>query len=184
MTWELSCHLAEGEYDFDIIRLNCIDMYQMYMVVPTVCHGIPYVGVGVVYPCSSLHIGDIEDCTIFLKTFFACCESSVNVVPSQAFFLRKRRQLGPLCQPLPSWICINSHTMSWCGGPRESPILSYLFYTGADFLHDVGYQPSLQRHPGEGNGLHSTSSGTHETPDPNRGWLPLNTSLVYGNGCR
>ena len=90
-------HLAEGEYGFDIIGSNCIDMYQMYVVVPTVCHGISCVGVGIVYQCSSLHIGDIEDCTIFLKTFFACCESSVNVVPSQAFFLRKRRELGPLC---------------------------------------------------------------------------------------
>ena len=86
-------------------------MYQMYVVVPTVYHGIPYVGVGVVYRCSSLHIGDIEDCTIFLKTFFACCESSVDVAPSQAFFLRKRRELGPLCRPLPLWICVNTVTL-------------------------------------------------------------------------
>ena len=42
-------HLAEGEYGFDILGSNCIDMYQMYMVVPTVCGGIPYVGVGLVY---------------------------------------------------------------------------------------------------------------------------------------
>ena len=83
----------------------------MYVVVLTVCHSIPYVGVGVVYQCSSLHVGDIEDCTIFLKTFFACCESSIDVAPSQAFFLRKRRELGPLHQPLPSWICINTITL-------------------------------------------------------------------------
>ena len=104
-------HLTEGEYGFDIIDSNCIDMYQMYVVVPTVCIGISYVGVGTVYRCSSLHIGDIEDCTIFLKTFFTCCESSVNVAPSQAFFLRKRRELGPLCRPLPSWICIDTVTL-------------------------------------------------------------------------
>ena len=103
-------HLAEGEYGFDIIGSNCINMYQMYMVVPTVHHGIPYVGVGIVYRCSSLHIRDIKDCTIFLKTF-ACCESSVNMVPSQAFFLRKRRELGPLCLPLPLWICVNTITL-------------------------------------------------------------------------
>ena len=90
-------HLAEGGYGFDIIGSNCINMYQMYVVVPTVHRGIPYVGVGLVYQCSSLHVGDIEECTIFLKTFFAHCESSVNLVPSQAFFLRKRRELGPLC---------------------------------------------------------------------------------------
>ena len=74
-------HLADGKYGFDIIGSNCINMYQMYVVALTVRRGIPYVGVGVVYQCSSLHIGDIEDCTIFLKTFFACCESSVDVVP-------------------------------------------------------------------------------------------------------
>ena len=34
-------HLTDGEYGFDIIGLNCIDMYQMYVVVPSVCHGIP-----------------------------------------------------------------------------------------------------------------------------------------------
>ena len=39
-------HLAEAEYGFDIIGSNCIDMYQMYVVVPTVRGGIPYVGVG------------------------------------------------------------------------------------------------------------------------------------------
>ena len=104
-------HLAEGEYGFDIIGSNCIDMYQMYVAVPTVRHGIPYVGVGLVYLCLSLHIGDIEDCTIFLKMFFTHYESSVNMAPSQAFFLRKRRELGPLCQPLPSWICINTITL-------------------------------------------------------------------------
>ena len=101
-------HLAEREYGFDIIGSNCSDMY---VVVSTVCHGIPYVGVGLVYQCSNLHVGDIEDCTIFLKTFFACCESSVDVAPSQAFFLRKRRELGPLCRPLPSCICINTTTL-------------------------------------------------------------------------
>ena len=33
------------------------------------------------------------------------------MAPSQAFFLRKRRELGPLCQPLPSWICVNTITL-------------------------------------------------------------------------
>ena len=90
-------HLAEGEYGFDILGSNCIDIYQMYVVVPTVHGGITYVGVGFVYRCSNLHVGGIEDCTIFLKTFVAHRESSVDVVPSQAFFLRKRRELVPLC---------------------------------------------------------------------------------------
>ena len=82
-------HLAEGEYGFDNLGMNCIDMYQMYLVVPTVCGGIPYVGVGLLYRSSNLHVGNIEDCTIFLKAFFAGCKSSVDVAPSQALFLRK-----------------------------------------------------------------------------------------------
>ena len=95
-------------------------MYQMYVVVPTICGGIPYVGVGLVYQCSNLHVGDIEDCTIFLKTFFARCESSVNMAPSQAFFLRERRELGPLCQPLPLWICVDTVTL--CPGVVDPEI--------------------------------------------------------------
>ena len=80
-------HIAAGEYGFDIISLPCIDIYQMYIVVPMIQGGIPYVGVGLVYQSPSLFVGTNEDCTIFLKVFFACCESSVDVVPSQAFFL-------------------------------------------------------------------------------------------------
>ena len=136
-------HLAEGEYSFDILGSNCIDMYQMYMVVSTIRGGIPYVGVGLVYRCSNLHIGNIKDCTIFLKTFFTRCESSVHVAPSQAFFLRKSRELGPVSTLAFVDLHRYRHTMSWCCGPRESSILSYLLLTDADFLHDAGYQPSL-----------------------------------------
>ena len=80
-------HLAEGEYGFDHVGTNCINLYQMYLVVPTIRGGIPYVGVGLLYRSSNLHVGSIEDCTIFLKAFFTHCKSSVDVVPSQAFFL-------------------------------------------------------------------------------------------------
>ena len=73
-------HLAEGEYGFNNLGTNCIDL----------CGGIPYVSVGLLYQSSNLHVGSIEDCTIFLKAFFACCKRSVDVAPSQAFFLRKR----------------------------------------------------------------------------------------------
>ena len=42
-------HLAEGEYGLDNLGANCIDIYQMYLVVPTIHGGIPYVGVGLLY---------------------------------------------------------------------------------------------------------------------------------------
>ena len=42
-------HLAEGEYGFNNLGTNCINMYQMYLVVPAVCGGIPYIRVGLVY---------------------------------------------------------------------------------------------------------------------------------------
>ena len=110
-------HPVEREHGSDIIGSNHIDMYQMYVVVPSVHRGIPYVGVGLVYQCSSLHVGDIEDCTIPLKTFFAHCESSVDMVPSQAFLLRKRREPGPPHQPPPPWICVDTITL--CPGAMD-----------------------------------------------------------------
>ena len=79
-------HIAVGEYGFDIIGSPCIDIYQMYIVVPMIQGGIPYIRVGLVYQSPSLFVGTNEDCTIFLEAFFTCCESSVNVAPSQAFF--------------------------------------------------------------------------------------------------
>ena len=82
----------------------------MYVVVPMIQGGIPYVGVGLIYRSPSLYVGTNKDCPIFLKAFFACCESSIDITPSQAFFLRKRRELGPLCHPMPSWICVNTVT--------------------------------------------------------------------------
>ena len=76
--------------------------------------GIPYVGVELNYRSLSLYVGTNEDCTIFLKAFFAHWESSIEVAPSQAFFLKKRRELGPLCHPMLSWICVD--TVTACPG--------------------------------------------------------------------
>ena len=104
-------HIAAGEYGFDIIDLPCIDKYQMFIIVPMTWSGIPYVRVRLIYQSPSLFIGTNEDCTIFLKAFFACCKSSVDVAPSQAFFLQKRRGIGPLCHPMPSWICVDTVTL-------------------------------------------------------------------------
>ena len=84
-------------YYMDHVGTNCIDLYQMYLVVLTIRGGIPYIGVGLLYRSSNLHVGSIKDCTIFLKAFFAHCKSSVDVPPSQAFFLCKGWELGPLC---------------------------------------------------------------------------------------
>ena len=106
--------ITAEEYGFDIISLPCIDIYQMYKVVPMIQGGIPYIRVGLIYRSPSLFIGTNEDCTIFLKAFVACCESRVDVAPSQAFFLRKRRGLGPLCCPMSSRICVN--TVMLCPG--------------------------------------------------------------------
>ena len=114
-------HLTAREYGFVIVASPCINIYQMYVVVHVIQSGIPYVGVGLIYRSPSLYVGTNEDCTIFLKAFFTCCESSIDVTPSQAFFLRKRRELGPLCCPMLSWICVN--TVTPCPGvidPEEA----------------------------------------------------------------
>ena len=84
-------------------------------------NGIPYIKVGLIYQSPSLYVGTNEDCTIFLKAFFTRCESSIDFTQSQAFFPRKRRELGPLCHPMPSWICVNTVTL--CPGvidPEEA----------------------------------------------------------------
>ena len=67
-----------------------------------------YIRVGLIYKPHGLFAGDIERCTIFLRTFFNRCESEINVAPSQAYFLCERRGVGPLCHPMPTWICVDS----------------------------------------------------------------------------
>ena len=104
-------HLTAGKYGFDIVGSPCINIYKMYVVVPMIQGGIPYVKVGLVYQSPSLYVGTNEDCTIFLKAFFTHCESNIDVTPSQAFFLRKRRELGPPCYPMPSCICVDTVTL-------------------------------------------------------------------------
>ena len=60
--------------------------------------GMTYIGVGLFYKLHGLFSGDIEGCAMFLRTFFNRCESEVDVASSQAYFLQKRRGVGPLCQ--------------------------------------------------------------------------------------
>ena len=101
-------HLTDGGYGFDTLGSPGIDMYQMYIVAPMVKAGMTYVGVGLVYKPHCLFAGDVKRCAIFLRTFFNRCESDIDVAPSQAYFLQKRRGVGPLCHPMPTWICVDS----------------------------------------------------------------------------
>ena len=101
-------HLMEGGYDLNVLGSPGIDMYQMYIVAPMVKAGMTYVGVGLIYKPHGLFARGIERCTLFLRTFFDRCESEINVAPSQAYFLQKRRGVGPLCHPMPTWICVDS----------------------------------------------------------------------------
>ena len=74
-------HLTAGDYGFNIVRSPCIDIYQMYVVVPMIQGGIPYIAVGLIYHPPSLYVGTNEDCTIFLKAFSTHCESSIDFTP-------------------------------------------------------------------------------------------------------
>ena len=67
-----------------------------------------YTRVGLNYKPHGLFAGNVERCATFLRTFFDGCESEIDVVPSQAYFLHKRRGVGPLCHPMPSWICVDT----------------------------------------------------------------------------
>ena len=80
----------------------------MYLVAPMVKVGMTYVGVGLIYKPHGLFAGGVKRCATFLRTFFNRCESEINVAPSQAYFLQKRRGVGPLCHPMPTWICVDS----------------------------------------------------------------------------
>ena len=83
-------------------------MYRMYIVAPMVKAGMHYIRVGLIYKPLGLFAGNVKRCATFLRTFFNRCESEIDVAPSQAYFLQKRRGVGPLCYPMPSWICVNS----------------------------------------------------------------------------
>ena len=101
-------HLTDGGYGFDSVGSPGLDIYQMYVVAPMVKGGMHYIGVSLVYKPHGLFAGNIKKCATFLRTFFDRCESEINVAPSQAYFLQKRRGVGPLCHPMPSWICVDT----------------------------------------------------------------------------
>ena len=100
-------HLTDGWYGFNATGSPGINMYQMYIVVPMVKAGMTYVRVGFIYKPHGVFAGDVKRCTTFLRTFFNRCESEIDVAPRQTYFLQKRRGVGPLCHPMPTWICVN-----------------------------------------------------------------------------
>ena len=67
-----------------------------------------YIRVSLIYKPHGLFAGNIKRCATFIRTFFDRCESEINVAPSQACFLQKRRGVGPLCHPMLSWICVDT----------------------------------------------------------------------------
>ena len=85
-------------------------MYQMYIVAPMVKGGIHYIGVGLIYKPYGLFAGNIERCATFLRTFFDRCESGIDVAPSQAYFLRKRRGVGLFVIPCQGADSIGVHS--------------------------------------------------------------------------
>ena len=100
--------LTDSRYGFNSVGSPGIDMYQMYVVTPMVKGGMHYVGVSLVYKPHNLFAGNIEKCATFLRTFFNRCESKIDGAPSQVYFLQKRRDVGPLHHPMPSWICVET----------------------------------------------------------------------------
>ena len=103
----LLSHLTDGGYGFNAVGLPGIDMYQMYIVTTMVKGGMHYMGVCLIYKPHGLFTGNIKRCATFLRTFFDRCESEINVAPSQAYFLQKKRRVEPLCHPMPSCICVD-----------------------------------------------------------------------------
>ena len=88
-------HLTDEGYGFDTIGSPGIDMYQMYIVAPMVKGGMHYIRVGLIYKPHGLFAGNVERCATFLRIFFDRCASEIDVAPSQAYFLRRSRGVGP-----------------------------------------------------------------------------------------
>ena len=95
----------------DWLRCNQLTRYQHVSNVHCSPHGkggMHYIRVGLIYKPHGLFAGNVKRCATFLRTFFDRKESEIYVAPSQAYFLWKRRGVGPLCHPMPSWICVNT----------------------------------------------------------------------------
>ena len=100
-------HLTDGGYGFDAIGSPGIDMYQMYIVAPMVKTGMHYVRVGLVYKPHGLFAGTLKGVP-HSSGLSSTDMSEIDVAPSQAYFLQKRRDVGLLCHPMLSWICVDS----------------------------------------------------------------------------
>ena len=121
-----------------------------------------YIRVGLIYKPHGLFAGNIKRCATFLRTFFDRCESEINVVPSQAYFLQKRRGVGPLCCPMLYWICVDS-IISCPGvidkrgadtvGIHSSQTITFrMMITTTHFFHGIeersyGFIPLKFKHP-------------------------------------
>ena len=101
-------HLTESGYCFDVLGIVGTGMYQIYIVAPMVKARMTFIGVGLIYKPHGLFAGGVERCATFLRTFFNRCVSEVDVAPSPAYFLQKRRGVSPLCHSMPTWICVDS----------------------------------------------------------------------------
>ena len=107
-------HLTDGGYGFNAIGSPGINMYQMYIVAPMVKGSMHYIRVGLIYKPHGLFAGNVQSCATFLRTFFNRCKNEIDVAPNQAYILCKRRGVGPLCHPMPCWICVD--TLTPCPG--------------------------------------------------------------------
>ena len=145
-----------------------------------------YVGVSLVYRLHNLSVWDVKICIAFLKTFFNRCGGELEVAPSQAYFLQKRRGMGPLCHPMPSYAILDlyqhHHLLSKSNWQRRSWYCRDPFIPN-HHLEDDGHIISLLWHQGEGPCVHSPwfqAQNRHQIHV--EGCLFL--ILEYGNGYR
>ena len=158
-------------------------MYQMYIVAPMVKAGMTYIRVGLIYKPHGLFAGTIERCATFLMIFFNRYESEIDVTPSQVYFLRKRRGVGPLCCPVPTWICVNS--IIPCPGVIDKEgadtVGVYLSETITFRMMIATLTSSMELRRGHMYSFHSNSSTT-ETLDLFGGWQFSPILMGCGSG--
>ena len=162
-----------------------INMYQMYIVALMVKGGMHYVGVALIYKPHGLFAGNVKRCATFLRTFFNRCESEIDVAPSQAFFLWKRRGVGPLSPHAILDLCQHPHSLSRCNWPGRSWYSWFSFFTSQSPSEWWSWQlvSSMALRRGHMYSYHWSSS-TVETLGLFEGQCFSLTLVGYGSGSR
>ena len=92
------------------------DPYEAYLVVPVIVDGVQFIGVGIMTKSFDLSTGDANDCIAFLQGFTSYWKTRTGSQDESGsglvFLMSKISGHGLSPYPLPSWIVVDSCTVS------------------------------------------------------------------------